>query len=474
MSSPQLARGLSVPDRPILQREFEHSSLVGCVLASWPSRGSGDGLDERARHGQTVKSDESRPPSAAPASGQEPVAGPVRRGERIELLDALRGFAIFGILLANVLVFSGSFLAGMAGDTTALPYSTFDQVTQFLVHLLVHGKFYSTFSLLFGVGFAVQLARAEALGHPFASFFRRRMGFLWLIGVMHALIWAGDILWLYAVVGLFLIPFRQCQDRTLLTWVAALLLAPVAVYGLVALLISASPAVADSGGLDSLFRSTFVAFSEGSSREVFEANFLFLLLGRLPALIVTGRPFNVLAMFLVGVYLGRRRVFHDVTAHRPLLRRLVVSGLCLGLIANVALALLMETDAYFSFQLLGLLQSAAYQIGVPALCLGYVSSFTLLFTQASWRRRLLVFAPVGRTALSNYVLQTFICLPIFYGIGLGQFGKWGVTTTIALVFVIYSVQAVISRWWLARFRFGPLEWLWRSLTYGRAQRMTHT
>ena len=398
--------------------------------------------------------------------------GPVRRGERVELLDALRGFSIFGILLANLMVFSGTFFAGSAGAAIAFPNSTADRVTEFLIHLLVEGKFYSTFSLLFGVGFAVQLARAESLGRPFASFFRRRMLFLLLIGVTHALVWAGDILWLYAVVGFVLIPFRQGQERTLLIWVAALLVVPVVLYGLVALLVSSSPATV-SGGLESLFRSTIAAFSDGGYRAVFEANLLFLLLGRLPQLVVTGRAFNVLAMFLVGFYLGRRRVFHDLTAHRPLLRRLLVAGLCVGSIANVALALLMETDAYFSFQRLGLLQSAAYQIGVPALCLFYVSAFALLFEQAAWRRRLLVFAPVGRTALSNYVLQTLVCLSIFYGIGFGLFGEWGVAATTALVFVIYPVQVLITRWWLAHFRFGPLEWVWRSLTYGRAQRMTH-
>ena len=215
-------------------------------------------------------------------------------------------------------------------------------MTAFLIHLLVEGKFYSIFSLLFGVGFALQLTRTEALDHPFVSFFRRRMLFLLLIGVTHALVWAGDILWLYAVVGFVLIPFRQGQDRTL-----------------------------------------------------------------------------------------------------------------------------------FSFQPLGLLQSAAYQFGVPALCLFYVSTFALLFDHASWRRWLLVFAPVGRTALSNYVLQTVVCLAIFYGIGLGLFGVGGIAATTALVFAIYPAQVLISRWWLAHFRFGPLEWVWRSLTYGRVQRMTH-
>ena len=290
------------------------------------------------------------------------------------MLDALRGFAIFGILLANATVFSGTFFAGMAGETVAFPNSTADRVTEFLIHLLVEGKFYSTFSLLFGVGFALQMVRTEALGRPFASVFRRRISFLLLIGVTHALVWAGDILWLYAV---------------------------------------------------------------------------------------------------VGFYLGRRRVFHDLTAHRPLLRRLLIAGLLIGSIANLALAFLMETDAYFSFQALGVLQSAVYQIGVPALCLFYVSTFALLFDHASWRRRLLVFAPVGRTALSNYVLQTGVCLAIFYGIGLGLFGEWGVAATTALALVIYSAQVLISRWWLGHFRFGPLEWVWRSLTYGRAQRMTH-
>lgn len=397
--------------------------------------------------------------------------GPVGRRERIDLLDALRGFAILGILLGNMAVFSGLLLADLAGDDPGFPHATADRAIDFLVHLLVEGKFYGTFSLLFGVGFALQLARTDALGRPFASFFRRRMAFLLLFGVVHALVWAGDILWLYAVVGFALIPFRRCRDRTLLVWIVALLAAPIVIYGLLALLIARSGGTPGDGGagLEEMFAAIVVAFDAGGFRDVFDANLRFLLLGRLPNLIVTGRPLIVLAMFLVGFYLGRRRVFDGSAEHRVLLRRVLLIGASVGPVTNLVLAALMDAGVYYSFQAAGFAQSVAYQIGVPSLCLFYVAGFALLFEPDVWRRRLMILAPVGRTALSNYILQTVVCILIFYEVGLGLMGELGATAATALVFVIYPLQIVVSRWWLARFRFGPLEWVWRSLTYGKVQ-----
>jgi uncharacterized protein len=397
--------------------------------------------------------------------------GPVGRRERIDLLDALRGLAILGILLGNVAVFSGLLLADLAGGAAGFAHGPVDRVTEFLVHLLVEGKFYGTFSLLFGVGFGLQLARSDALGRPFASFFRRRMGFLLLFGVVHALLWAGDILWLYALVGLALIPFGRCRERTLLVWIVALLAAPVVLYGLLALLVAASGAAPGGGdsGLQEMFAATLVAFDSGGPRDVFDANLRFLLFGRLPQLVVTGRPFNVLAMFLVGFCLARRRARDGSPEHRVFLRRLFLIGAGVGPLANLVLAALMHAGVYFDFRAAGFLQSVAYQVGVPSLCLFYVAGFALLFQSAPWRRRLMLLAPVGRSALSNYILQSVVCILVFYGIGLGAMGELGATAATALVFVIYPLQIVVSRWWLARFRFGPLEWVWRSATYGRAQ-----
>ena len=145
--------------------------------------------------------------------------------------------------------------------------------------------------------------------------------------------------------------------------------------------------------------------------------------------------------------------------------------LFLAFVGNLSLAVFMETDVFFSFRPLGLVQSISYQIGVPALCLVYAVGITLLFQHATWRRRLDIFAPLGRMALTNYLVQTLICIPIFYGIGLGFSGRVGAFASSLLAFGIVFAQAFTSRWWLERFLFGPFEWLWRSLTYGKLQPM---
>ena len=393
---------------------------------------------------------------------------PHSTSERIELLDVLRGFAIMGILVANILVFSGYLFTAMAGDTIDSPYPALDHIATFLIHFAVHGKFYSLFALLFGIGFALQSVRARASGRPVGPFFRRRMIFLLLFGAVHTAVWAGDILALYAMIGFLLIAFDRLSDRALMISAVALLAMPVLWYGLlVVVMTAAGPDAARGDAVDRLFRFMQKAFSEGTYTEVFEANWTFLLYGRLPQLVLTGRFFNILAMFLVGLTVGRLQLFRDPNRLAPYLLPLLL----LGFVGNLSLAVFMETDVFFSFRPLGIVQSVSYQIGVPALCLLYAVGISSLFQHATWRRRLEIFAPLGRMALTNYLVQTFICIPFFYGIGLGFYGRVGAAASSLLAFGIVLAQAFASRWWLERFRYGPFEWLWRSLTYGRMQPM---
>lgn len=402
---------------------------------------------------------------------------PVAQAERVQLLDVLRGFAIFGILLANMLVFSGYMFSENSGaDLSVYWAAAADGAVLFLIEFLVDGKFYSLFSFLFGLGFAVQMLRARAKGVPFKPLFARRLLVLLLLGLAHAVfLWAGDILSIYAFVGFFLLLFRNSTDRTLLTGALVLLALPVVQYGLIlAYSLRTAPAAAAPDPEAEVSRQAFFqglinAFATGTYGEVLDANVGILLYGRYPDLIFTGRFFKVLAMFLIGFYAGRKMIFQNLSEHLPLIRRVAVWGLVLGLIGNLALALLTQTEAYYSLQPLGILQSLAYAVGVPALCLFYVAGISLLYLQPAWRRRLALFAPVGRMALTNYLLHTVVCLLIFYSFGLGYLGQVGVAGGTLLAIGIYSLQIPLSMLWLRYFRYGPAEWLWRTLTYGRLQ-----
>jgi uncharacterized protein len=400
-------------------------------------------------------------------------ARPTSDVERLDILDALRGFALAGIFLVNLAVFSG--FVFMPPDLMAsLPTAAVDMPAAGLIFWLGYGKFYSLFSLLFGVGFSLQLVAAEDRGDSRLAVFRRRLLVLLGIGAVHLYIWEGDILFLYALVGFLLIPFRRVRDATLLRAAVALVLAPVALGVLI---------VASHGALDPgapLLRAgdavlTMTGFAPATPpypllRDAGWAEFLrFQVSGvffRYADLLTTGRPFKVLAMFLVGLWVGRSGMLRDLTPWLPTLRRVRLWGFALGLpAAGVQVALMARGTPAGSW--LKVAESSAYALGVAPLALAYAATFAILWQSASWRARLTRLAPAGRLALTNYLAQTVVGLTLFYGIGFGLMGRVGPAWWPHLVVAVITAQVVISRWWLTRFAFGPMEWIWRQATYRR-------
>jgi uncharacterized protein len=408
---------------------------------------------------------------------ESPVAvasAPVRPTERVGMVDALRGFALFGVLLANLSDFSLVWAVPDA-EKAALPTATWDQTTQFLRDFLVREKFYSLFSLLFGLGFAIQLVRAQERAADFLPTFRRRLWILAAIGLAHlTLLWWGDILLLYALLGFALIAFRGASDRTLLVTAAALLASPI----LIDFTIMRSGGRLDPGApflwlMEAMFERWFgIADADAAVFDLLlDGGLIGLLQWNLPGplyriadLLSTNRLPKVFGMFLIGFWLGRRQLFRNIDAHRPLLRRVLISGLALGLPANLGLAYLWAGDAE-PFTPLALLQTTALALGVAPLALAYAAGFALLWQRPRWASRLRILAPVGRMALTNYLLQTLIGIGLFFGIGLGLGGKVSTVFLPPLALGIFLLQTGFSEVWLRSFRFGPMEWLWRSLTY---------
>jgi uncharacterized protein len=194
-----------------------------------------------------------------------------------------------------------------------------------------------------------------------------------------------------------------------------------------------------------------------------------LIFGRYPDLVFTGRFFRVLAMFLVGFYVTRSMSFNKMSEHASFLRRvLIISGL-IGVPCNIILAVVMETNAYYAMLPTGIVQPIVYAFGVPALGIFYATALALLFQNETTRKKLEVLAPVGQLALTNYLMQSVICCFIFMSYGGGWYGKIGPTMLTLIGVAIYAVQVVFSDWWLTYYRFGPMEWVWRSLTYRQWQ-----
>jgi uncharacterized protein len=176
---------------------------------------------------------------------------------------------------------------------------------------------------------------------------------------------------------------------------------------------------------------------------------------------------KLLAMFLLGFYAYRRGFFTDLQAHRAFLRRVLVYTLVLGVAGNALLAAVMVSGALFPPSLLGVAGVIGYAVGVPSLALFYIAAVSTLWQSEAWRRVLAHLAPVGRMALTNYLLQTVICVLIFYGFGFGLFGRFGATAATVIALGVFLFQVVVSRMWMSRFSYGPAEWIWRQLTYRR-------
>jgi uncharacterized protein len=162
------------------------------------------------------------------------MTAPIADSERVRWIDALRGFALLGIIVANLESSMLRFLLPGKGHDLG-PLASLNVPFEFFESALIQGKFYSIFSFLFGLGFSIQMMRAAERGGRFGAFFRRRLAALLLIGIVHAFIWLGDILTLYALCGFVLLPFRTRSDRTILWWAVGFLVAPVAVYAVLAL-----------------------------------------------------------------------------------------------------------------------------------------------------------------------------------------------------------------------------------------------
>jgi uncharacterized protein len=174
---------------------------------------------------------------------------------------------------------------------------------------------------------------------------------------------------------------------------------------------------------------------------------------------------KILARFLLGFYAYRRGFFQNLASHRPFIRRVLLYGLLLGLVGNIAFAALAGSEAVFPPSPAGVAGVIAYAFSVPALALGYIAVVATLWQKAAWRRLLAFVAPVGRMALTNYLLQTIICVLIFYGYGFGQFGRFSARAATLTALAIFLFQIAVSALWLKYFSYGPMEWIWRQLTY---------
>lgn len=396
------------------------------------------------------------------------VSAPIGTHERIGELDIIRGFALFGVLWANL--FSHAEMAIPGEVIASLPTASIDRYVRFLGYWLISGKAQALFSLLFGFGFAILTERAMRRGADGARLYARRLGILLFVGIAHfLLLWGGDILHAYAAMGFILLVTRRWPSWLMLT--VGVLLCCFGFYA--------------TRELDQLLLSKETRDAAVAATEALAAERYTVFLGRdYPAYVwmlvrsawidlyaqLVGIAFlgNILGRFLIGAWIHRRGWLQDTARHARGFRRAALWLLLVGL----ALAIINPGMRLLEIRTPQEIRPFLRMIGQPSqliLALGYGAGLIVLCQSPARRRLLSGLGDVGRMALTNYLMQSLVYFFVLYGFGLGWLQYAGPTFCLGLALVAFAVQIVFSRWWLARYRFGPAEWLWRSATYGRWQ-----
>ncbi|WP_416056890.1 DUF418 domain-containing protein [Stenotrophomonas maltophilia] len=397
-------------------------------------------------------------PAGCPVNAASPSLQPVASGERIAVLDVLRGFALLGILLMNIEALSGPLDLAFTGIDVR--WQGLDYWADAFVYVFVQGKFFTLFSLLFGAGFAVMAQRAEAARRDFTPFYLRRSAGLALIGLCHALlVWSGDILVMYALVSLLLLACRDAP-RSWLPWMGG----SVYVTGvMMMLLIGAMVSLAAPADLQQMLADAQQAIAQ--QRQVYgqgtwtQGNLqrLHEFGSSLGAVVITGP--EVLGMFLIGSWFAGSGALATPERFPRLYASLRWVALPLGLLVTLAGVVWKPYLVPGIYTLPTTAAMALVTLGAVPMCLGYLAWVV------HWRARLGWLAPAGRMALTHYLAQSLVCTWLFYHYGLGWFDVLPRAWQLLLALLLFTLQVWVSHLWLRRFRFGPMEWLWRAMTY---------
>jgi len=427
------------------------------------------------------------------------VASPVSGGERLESLDLFRGVAVLGILVMNIYAFAMPFPAYMnpyqMGGTEPWNLGTW-----VATHIVFDQKFMSIFSMLFGAGIVLMMNRAEARGARFGGVFFRRQFWLLLIGALHAyLLWVGDILFYYALIGMLVYPFRRVAPRKLIVTGAAVMLVPLLLnyatsFYVEEMLVEAAELEAleaEGVELDDQQRSTleqwqasrpFLAPTEEDvARDLaaYRGSYADILEYRVPNVLsmhLQATPFFMLwrigGLMLIGMALMKLGILSGERS-AGFYRRLAMVGYGVGLPLTILSAVSFFSNGFDPVYTMRIGNAPNY-VGSVLVALGHIAALALLAKAGVLTGLFTRLRAVGRTAFSNYLMHSLVMTSLFYGYGLGLYGQVPRLWQMLFVIVMLALQLVLSPWWLSKFRFGPAEYVWRSLSYWDRQPMRRT
>jgi len=386
--------------------------------------------------------------------------------DRILVIDALRGFALAGIVLVH---FVEQFLGGPIPEeeTSIMIQGIPDYIVLGIIQLFFSGKFFALFSILFGLSFYIQMNRAAQKGKPYKLRFIWRLAILMLIGLIHSLFYRGDILTIYVVVGLFLPLFHNVSNKWLL------IISGILFLGLGRFLVFALHGSEGFFGLmdftpnSEFSKDYFKILSEGTIMDVFKDNITNGLLMKIEFQFGTfNRGYLTFAMFLIGMWFGRIQLFENIGRLRNKLKEYMWYALGFSLLSLILMVVqFSQIRQPIEFNnwpaMIAMHTMDLMNLGMT----GFILLAFLIVYGGKKGYRLNILAPYGRMALTNYVMQSIIGTFIFFGWGLGMLAQVRNLYTFLFGFVIIVVQIILSKWWISKFYYGPFEWIWRCLTW---------
>ncbi|MBW8350391.1 DUF418 domain-containing protein [Bacillus sp. IITD106] len=383
---------------------------------------------------------------------------PIRLEERIHSLDVLRGFSLLGILLINMISFHSPF-------SYYNPYEwwQYDDATVYMwLDIFVQASFYPIFAMMFGYGMVIMQDRLNEKGFSFYKISIRRLIVLLVFGIIHAfLIWHGDILITYAIMGLILLLFLRLSGPLLMGLGAILYLLPQLFLGGLLMLATLfdSDSLADYIDIVGLQKSSEI-YANGSFWEI--------TMQRIADWSFTNGPwefllylFMILPLMMLGAGAAKLRWLQKASGQRK--KWMIILSICLPIAVAVKLLpfLIMPSIS---------IQYIQDMIGGPLLGIAYVAIIVLLMTYNPVVKVLKPLASAGRMSITIYLSQSIIGTLIFYNYGLGLYGQVSMATGTFLAIAIYVIQVILAEIWLSKFKYGPVEKLWRFLTYGRQKK----
>lgn len=371
---------------------------------------------------------------------------------RIELIDAIRGFALFGVLLVNLTMIDSS-LFGY--EASPFAYGSFlERFLAVCLDVFFTGKFYTLFAMLFGVGFAFFMDRFDQI--QFKATYTRRLMVLFIMGLLHlAFVWYGDILHVYAIAGWILFQNRKKTAQTYFKFSAVLF----AVSTLIFVLTASEPASL-TDELSLALTQANLAYQSSSYLTLF----WYRLSYEIPIVMINlvfVLP-KILALFFFGAAIGKIRFFHELNQYEDKLRMLWKIVVGVGVLCAIgSIAIQGNLFNVQNYRLQMLLSEVLTLCGALFYALIFIQKRHTKWMQAI----IFLFKDAGRMALTNYLMQTIAFTTLIYGYGGDWFGKLGMVAYYLLALSFFTLQLVLSKLWLKKFKQGPFEWAWRKITY---------